>query len=74
MRYKSNAGFLIYIADAMGYVGSILVMLYQTFVYQGDSILAFFIQFSYLTALIGFIGLGFAFVYFSRVIPAQSTA
>ncbi|HIK71266.1 MAG TPA: hypothetical protein EYF99_14915 [Pseudomonadales bacterium] len=74
LRYKSNAGFLIYIADAMGYVGSILVMLYQTFVYQGDSILAFFIQFSYLTALIGFIGLGFAFVYFSRVIPAQSTA
>jgi hypothetical protein len=74
LRYKSNAGFLIYIADAMGYVGSILVMLYQTFVYQGDSILAFFIQFSYLTALIGFIGLGFAFVYFSRVIPAQPTA
>jgi hypothetical protein len=73
LRYKSNAGFLIYIADAMGYVGSILVMLYQTFVYQGDSILAFFIQFSYLTALIGFIGLGFAFVYFSRVIPAQPT-
>ena len=29
-KYKSNAGFLIYIADAMGYVGSILVMLYQT--------------------------------------------
>jgi hypothetical protein len=69
LQYKSNAGFLIYIADAMGYVGSILVMLYQTFFYQGDSILAFFIQFSYLTSIIGFIGLGFAYFYFTRLIP-----
>jgi hypothetical protein len=73
LRYKSNAGFLIYIADAMGYVGSILVMLYQTFFYHGDGILTFFIQFSYLTALIGVVGLGFAFIYFSRVIPKQTT-
>ena len=69
LQYKSNAGFLIYIADAMGYVGSILVMLYQSFIYRGDSLLAFFIQFSYLTAIIGFVGLGFAFLYFSRLIP-----
>lgn len=30
-KVKGNSGFLIYIADAFGYVGSVLVLLYKNF-------------------------------------------
>jgi len=59
LSFNGNAGFLIYIADAIGYVGSVLVLLYKEFFFKGTSILSFFIQFTYLTF---FFGIGFCLI------------
>ncbi|WP_421813697.1 DUF5690 family protein [Flagellimonas sp.] len=52
-RVKGNSGFLIYIADAFGYVGSILVLLYKNFGQANVSWLKFFIYGTYAVAFIG---------------------
>ncbi|MHA7831945.1 MAG: DUF5690 family protein [Flagellimonas sp.] len=52
-RVKGNSGFLIYIADAFGYVGSILVLLYKNFGQANLSWLNFFIYGTYAVAFIG---------------------
>lgn len=54
-RFKGNAGYLIYLADSFGYLGSVLVLLYKEFFFGDLSIYKFFIQFSY---LIFFTGVG----------------
>ncbi|GGZ14002.1 hypothetical protein GCM10007049_02310 [Echinicola pacifica] len=52
---KANAGFLIYIADAFGYLGSVMVLVYKNFFMDDISWLNFFIYSSYMIALVGFI-------------------
>ncbi len=52
-RIRGNSGFLIYIADAFGYVGSVLVLLYKNFGQANLSWLNFFIYGAYVVALIG---------------------
>ncbi|MBR9854757.1 MAG: glucose-6-phosphate exchanger SLC37A4 [Algicola sp.] len=52
-RVKGNSGFLIYIADAFGYVGSVLVLLYKNFGQANLSWLNFFIYGTYAVAFIG---------------------
>lgn len=52
-RIKGNSGFLIYIADAFGYIGSVLVMLYKNFGQANLSWLNFFVYGAYAVALIG---------------------
>lgn len=63
--YKSNAGFLIYIADAVGYLGSVLVLVYKEFFFQEMSVLSFFINFSYISFIVGFASLLYALFYFN---------
>lgn len=43
----ANAGFLIYLADSAGYLGSVGILLYRTFFYGGADPLAFFIHLAY---------------------------
>lgn len=50
---KGNAGFLIYIADAFGYLGSMAVLLYKNFGQGSISSLQFFTQGTYLISGIG---------------------
>jgi hypothetical protein len=50
-RIRSNIGFLMYLADAFGYLGSVLVLLYKNFGAADLSWLQFFVQMSYLMAL-----------------------
>lgn len=50
---KGNSGFLIYIADSFGYVGSVLVLLYKNFGQANLSWLNFFIYGTYAVAFIG---------------------
>jgi hypothetical protein len=50
-RHKSNIGFLMYIADAFGYVGSITVMLIKNFGHVELSWLTVLINLAYLTGL-----------------------
>jgi hypothetical protein len=74
LQYRSNAGFLIYIADTAGYAGSILLLLYKEFYFHDSTVLEFFILFSYATAALGVVSLLFSYRYFdkrmSRVVGA----
>lgn len=49
----ANAGFLIYLADSAGYIGSVSILLYRTFASPDISWLNFFIQLCYFVAIAG---------------------
>ncbi len=53
LKDKANAGFLIYMADAMGYAGSVGILLYKNFFNTNLSWLSFMIQSSYLISIVG---------------------
>ena len=72
LSYKGNAGFLIYIADAIGYVGSVTVLLYKEFFFKETSILTFFINFTYVTFFFGVVGLLTAYFYFLKLFKIQT--
>lgn len=61
-----TAGFMIYVADAFGYLGSVFLMLYKNFFAAKLPWLTFFISFSYATAFICTVGLIFAYFYFQK--------
>tara|TARA_Y100000815_G_scaffold97223_1_gene86022 strand:+ start:171 stop:1463 length:1293 start_codon:yes stop_codon:yes gene_type:complete len=61
---KGNSGFLIYIADAFGYLGSILVLLYKNFGQANVSWLNFFVYGTYAVALIGIVSTSILYVHF----------
>jgi hypothetical protein len=64
--FKSNAGFLIYVADAFSYLGSVGILLVKEIFYKNISVYEYFIQIMY---VIGIVGLGctvFAFFYFKK--------
>ena len=52
-RYVSNVGFLIYLADSVGYLGSIGVLFYKNFGQSQVGWLDFFITSSYVVSLLG---------------------
>ncbi|PSJ74923.1 hypothetical protein C7N43_21605 [Sphingobacteriales bacterium UPWRP_1] len=54
-RYSGNSGFMIYVADAFGYLGSVAVLLYKNFGQAGLSWLSFFIAAAYVLAAAGFV-------------------
>ena len=62
----ANAGFLIYLADSAGYLGSVSILLYRTFFSSDISWLTFFIQLCYLVSIAGgtlVVGSGIYFSY-----------
>lgn len=65
-RYKSNAGFLIYVADAFGYLGSVAILFVKDFGRPNLSWIEFFTQASYMLAAGGVLLLVSAIWYFSR--------
>jgi len=69
--YVGTAVFAIYLADAIGYTGSVGIQLYKD-LFAGDaSRLVFFQNFTYLMAAGGFVLLLLALLYFLRVKPPQ---
>ncbi|MBF2707722.1 DUF5690 family protein [Flavobacterium soyangense] len=54
-KIKGNAGFLIYLADAFGYLGSVAVLLYKNFVQSSLSWINFFMYSAYIVAGIGLV-------------------
>ena len=50
---KANVGFLVYISDAFGYLGSIAVLLFKNFLYQDISWLEFFMNATYCVSALG---------------------
>ena len=65
-RIKGNAGYLIYIADAFGYLGSMAVLLYKNFGQNTISWLRFFINGTYFIATIGIVISVISLVYFTK--------
>jgi len=65
-RIKGNAGYLIYIADAFGYLGSMGVLLYKNFGHSKLSWLKFFMTSTYLIAILGTIITLVSLLYFKR--------
>ena len=63
-RHVANVGFLIYVADAFGYLGSIFVMIYKDFFEADLSWFEFFAQSCYLLAAIGGAGTMVSLGYF----------
>ena len=62
----ANAGFLIYLADSAGYLGSVSILLYRTFASPEISWLNFFINLSYFVSVVGASLIVASLIYFSR--------
>jgi len=65
-KIQGNAGFLIYIADAFGYLGSMGVLLYKNFGQSNLSWLNFFMTSTYLIAILGTLITIVSLFYFKR--------
>ena len=65
-RWVGTAGFLIYVADASGYLGSVALLLIKTFATPSLNWLEFFIGGAYAAALISLVLTLFSALYFAR--------
>ncbi len=65
-QYVSNVGFLIYLADSFGYLGSISVLFYKNFGGLEVSWLDFFIRMSYIVSFAGSLLVAGSLWYFLR--------
>lgn len=66
-KINGNAGFLIYLADAFGYAGSVCALFYKSFGSGAVSWLDFFIYGTYAIVMIGFVSLLVSFVSLNRI-------
>ena len=69
--YKSNVGFVMYLADAMGYLGSIGVLLFKQFGDHDKSWASFFEQGMYILAFVGGVSATFSLIYFLQKASRQ---
>ena len=70
--FVATAGFMIYVTDAFGYLGSVGLLLYKNFGQADLSWLQFFYGFSYITALACTLAFVFSALYFwRRTVPAR---
>ncbi len=67
IRFVGTAGFMIYLADSFGYLGSVALMLYKNFGQPNLPWLKFFVQFSYVTSVLCTVCFVFSLVYFFRI-------
>ena len=74
VQFKGNAGFLIYVADAFGYVGSILILLYKDFAAPEISWLAFFTRASFALTIVGAVLIIMASIYFKKQLVEKTLA
>lgn len=63
---KGNAGYLIYVADAFGYLGSVLILLYKNFWFKDMSYGNFFISSGYIISVVSIILLLFSWLFFRK--------
>ncbi len=52
-RYTGTVGFVMYLADSFGYLGSVLILFYKEFGFHTSSWLSFFLQSGYFVSLFG---------------------
>jgi hypothetical protein len=67
----ATAGFLIYVADASGYFGSVALLLWRNFGESHLNWVEFFKLSAYGTSIVGVTSTAFAALYFWRRAPAK---
>lgn len=72
VRTAANVGFLIYVADACGYVGSVGILLYKNIAEPELSWIEFFYGTGYLLAVAGGIGTAASAIYFWRTVRSRT--
>jgi MFS family permease len=67
-RYTANVGFLMYISDSFGYLGSLSVLLHKQLGMAGHEVLwsPFMASLIMGSSVLGLIGISFSFIYFTR--------
>lgn len=72
LRHPANVGFLMYVADSFGYLGSIGILLFKNSGTGGLSYSTFFINAVYIVSAIGIVFMFFSFLYFNQKIKATN--
>ena len=65
-RYAGTVGFIMYVSDSFGYLGSVGVLFFKEFGYAKLSWLSFFISGGYIVSLIGALLIGGSMIYFHK--------
>lgn len=65
-KYAGNAGFIIYLADSFGYLGSDVVLLVKNFMHLENSWTLFFVRMILIVSVIGILLVGMSAAYFNR--------
>lgn len=68
LHYKSNVGFLIYISDSVGYLGSFSILIFHQFANKNVAWTSFFNQSLLIVSVITTMGAVFSLMYFLRKI------
>ena len=68
----ATAGFLIYVADSSGYLGSVVLLLWRNFGQASLNWLQFFIMGAYATSVVGAVATAGAAIYFRRRLSAAT--
>ncbi len=72
-RYPANLGFLMYLADALGYLGYATVMIFRAADQSPGAILPFFRTAMMIVAALSIVGLLTAMMYFQKVLGAEAS-
>lgn len=71
LRYNGNVGFLFYTADSLGYLFSVLILVFkESFNYKGTWT-NFFVSLNFISAVLILIFAGAVIMYFNRKIPSK---
>ena len=70
-RQRGTIGFLMYVADAFGYLGYVAVMLSKHLVTDGNNMLGYFVGACWVAAAFSLVGLLLAWRYFERCCPVE---
>lgn len=65
-RYAGTVGFIMYVSDSFGYLGSVGVLFFKEFGYAKLSWLSFFISGGYVVSLMGALLIGGSMIYFHK--------
>jgi hypothetical protein len=71
-QYVGTVGFIMYVADSFGYLGSIAVLLFREFGYKEVGWLEIFIGGGYIVSITGALLIGGSMIYFARKFRRES--
>lgn len=74
LKEKANVGFLFYLADFSGYVGSVVILIYQNFGTKNTSWLTLLTDLSLFLPLISMVLITISFFYFNRKLMSSSSS